>query len=331
MSIPLYLTILLCCGCAFLGYSAATLVRWPSKAVPTDSKLLALKAAQPEKPSVELTQFQELLQSLRDVTTQVTSQVDRHNLRLNEASHMLESPEQSAGTVVLAATTLLITANQQLQAELASARDEIERQREQIDSVVVESRTDALTKLANRRAVDLELERQFGLHRRKQSTVSLLMIDIDHFKRFNDNHGHMVGDKVLQGVARSLVTTLRDTDFVGRFGGEEFAALLPVARLGDAVKTAERVRKAIADTLHNVGDSMLQVTLSIGVAEINFGESPADLVRRADEALYAAKRGGRNQCCYHDGMACKPSTAIDRTSSDSGSVAETISVEERRS
>jgi diguanylate cyclase len=310
MSLPVYVIILLCCGCVSVGYLAAILCRRPTRIAPADPSSLVLKAPQHEQASVEAKQCQELLQSLRDVTTKVTSQVDQHNLRLNEASLMLESPEPSAGTVVLAATSLLITANQQLQTELASAKNEIERQREQMDSVMAESRTDALTKLANRRAVDLELERQFDLYRRKQSTVSLLMIDIDHFKRFNDNHGHMIGDMVLQGVARNLAATLRDIDFVGRFGGEEFAALLPLAQLDEAVRAAERIRRAIAETPHNFGEAALQVTLSVGIAEIRSDESPADLVRRADEALYAAKRGGRNKCFYHDGMACNPSTAL---------------------
>lgn len=314
-----------------LGYLSANFSRRPARMAPADPVVIFPAAPKHQKASVEVIQFQALLQSLRDVTTQVTSQVDQHSLRLNEASLMLKFPENTAETVVLTAASMLITANKQLQTELASAKNEIERQRQQIDLVMVESRTDALTKLANRRAFDLELERQFGLHRRKHSTVSLLMFDIDDFKRVNDRHGHMVGDLVLQGVARSLVASLRDTDFIGRFGGEEFAALLPVAQLGDAVKAAERARKAIADSRYSVGDAVLKVTLSIGVAEISIGESPDDLVRRADQALFAAKRGGRNNCFYHDGAACEPSTAFGSPSNDTGSVVDESVAERRRS
>ena len=132
-----------------------------------------------------------------------------------------------------------------------------------------------------------------------------MIIDIDYFKRFNDRYGHLVGDQLLKCFARCLTNTFRETDFVARFGGEEFVAILPNTSLEDAFNTAERVRDLIEISRYKVGDLDLQLTASIGIKEVECGEIDEELIQRADEALYAAKNGGRNRCCYHDGTTLR--------------------------
>jgi len=148
------------------------------------------------------------------------------------------------------------------------------------------------------------MDRLFAQRRRDGSTFCVVIMDIDHFKRVNDHYGHMVGDRLLKCFSRCLVNTFRETDFVARFGGEEFIAVLPRTTLDAAAKAAERVRNVIETALHRVGDVEIKMSASIGVKEIGEGETWEEILQKADAALYAAKNGGRNQSFYHDGNQC---------------------------
>ncbi len=152
---------------------------------------------------------------------------------------------------------------------------------------------DPLTQLANRRVLDERLEQEFARAVRHRHPLACLMIDVDHFKRVNDTHGHVVGDRVLTHVAAAIRTTIRKTDLAGRYGGEEFLVLVPETPATGAQVLAERLRRAIAAS--SEGD-LPRVTVSVGIATTE-GEvaSSAELLRRADEALYAAKEGGRDR------------------------------------
>lgn len=249
-------------------------------------------------------QLRLMVESLYNLTSQVDSQVGQHSVRVNQITHNLESPVDTDSSMVLTAGKLLITANQKLQADLEEAKSEIQRQREQTNACMLESRTDALTGLANRRAFDIEIARAFSQRRRDGKTFSLLIVDVDHFKRINDKYGHMVGDRLLKGFSRCLMNTFRDFDFVARYGGEEFVAIMPNTSLQEAIKAAERVRTAIADCRFRVGELEMQITASLGVKEVEERESEIELMEKADSAMYAAKRGGRNRCYYHDGTTC---------------------------
>ncbi len=159
------------------------------------------------------------------------------------------------------------------------------------------SRTDPLTGLANRRAFDRELAWRFEHARRYGRPLSLAMIDLDHFKEINDQYGHPAGDAVLQRVAQILDRCTRDSDFVARFGGEEFVGILPETPLLEALQFAEKIRAAVAAAEFEIP---LRVTVSIGVAGMPRSEvdSAEALLRAADEALYRAKEKGRNRVEY---------------------------------
>lgn len=160
--------------------------------------------------------------------------------------------------------------------------------------------TDKLTGAANRHVLDLVLERDINAIGRRLRTLSLLIVDIDHFKAVNDLHGHLVGDSVIRSVAATVRRCVRDSDTLFRWGGEEFLVLLPDCDLEYANRVAEKVRAAIAGRKTVVGDAEIAVTASLGVAELATGESAEELLRRTDRALYQAKTGGRDRIVRAD-------------------------------
>ncbi|MEM1264097.1 MAG: GGDEF domain-containing protein [Pseudomonadota bacterium] len=175
-------------------------------------------------------------------------------------------------------------------------------QRQQLHSL---SLTDALTGAANRRALDEALQARAPMPQ-GQSPISIIMIDIDFFKRINDDFGHATGDRVLQAIAGSIVANVRDGDQLYRIGGEEFLVLADGAGIRDAQQLGEKLREAIA-TLHikprSDATQVLAVTISLGVAELMIDETPDQWLKRADSALYEAKRSGRNQTSLADKTA----------------------------
>jgi diguanylate cyclase (GGDEF)-like protein len=131
--------------------------------------------------------------------------------------------------------------------------------------------------------------------------MALVMVDIDYFKRFNDTYGHQVGDHVLCGLAGNLLDHAGPNDLVSRYGGEEFALVLPETGQEAACDRAERLRQAVEAARYRDGAEELRVTISVGVALLTAGDDPAGLLRRADAALYASKESGRNRVSWHDG------------------------------
>jgi len=151
---------------------------------------------------------------------------------------------------------------------------------------------DPLTSVFNRRSFMILLDKSVNLMQRMNSPLALLVLDLDHFKRLNDTWGHSCGDAVLKAVARSLTATLRANDSVIRWGGEKFLLIFSGCELPQALPLAERCRSGLMRVEH---DRVGQVTLSMGVGELQRGETLAQLIERVDQALYAAKHGGRNQ------------------------------------
>ena len=154
---------------------------------------------------------------------------------------------------------------------------------------------DPLTGLANRRKLSEHLRQETERAKRHASRFSLAILDVDHFKRFNDVHGHEVGDRVLGELARTLQQGLREYDLCGRWGGEEFIVLLPDTALSEALAVVGRVHAGIRQCSVVQEGLALSITASIGLAEYQLGESFADTLRRADNALLEAKRRGRDR------------------------------------
>lgn len=188
----------------------------------------------------------------------------------------------------------LSTLNTQLEAshqEVAKLQTELKRARE-------EASLDQLSGITNRRGFDNELARMCRESTQSGMVLSLVMIDIDHFKRVNDTYGHPFGDQVIRGVGQALSSLTQRRDVAARYGGEEFALLLPETPLVGAQNVAERIRAAIArgNIKRGNGDAPISnITISAGVAQLVPGEDPTSLLARADRALYASKQGGRNR------------------------------------
>ena len=177
--------------------------------------------------------------------------------------------------------------------ELEEKARELETQRAAIEQL---ANTDALTGTASRRHFHELGERELARATRHDEPIAALVLDIDHFKRVNDEYGHAGGDAVLRAFARRCQAQLRGTDILGRVGGEEFAVLLPATALPEALAAAERIRAAVADVAMAVEGTTLPVTVSIGVTSRRASETTLEaLLVAADEALYAAKRAGRNR------------------------------------
>ena len=162
------------------------------------------------------------------------------------------------------------------------------------------SARDSLTGLYNRWYVMEKIDSEMNRSLRHGSPVSLIMMDIDHFKRVNDSFGHSAGDRVLRSVGQVLRDSCRVYDVAGRYGGEEFCIVLPETRVGNTTVVAERIRERLAASRFDVGEESVVVTASIGIAgiesiEAEDGLSPLSLIDRADQALYSAKHHGRNR------------------------------------
>ena len=154
---------------------------------------------------------------------------------------------------------------------------------------------DPLTDTGNRIAMDQTLQREIDMSRRHLQPLSLLMLDIDHFKRINDDHGHSAGDEVLKAVAAAIKSQLRNVDMVFRFGGEEFLILLSNTGREAAALVGERLRFATQAKEYSADGKSVELTVSLGCSTLLPGESAESLLRRADSALYVAKREGRNR------------------------------------
>lgn len=188
--------------------------------------------------------------------------------------------------------------NKTLEARLASSRQEIEQLQQNLETVRIESLTDPLTTLANRKYFDAALAKGVDDAKQKLEPLSLLMLDIDHFKGFNDKYGHLIGDQVLRLVALSMKQNVKGQDVAARYGGEEFIVALPNTALQSAITVADHVRRAVMTKelmKRSSGERLGRVTISIGVATLRAGDTPQLLIDRADKCLYAAKRHGRNR------------------------------------
>ena len=189
--------------------------------------------------------------------------------------------------------------NRQLEALIESRTRELEDANRRLEKL---SRMDGLTGIANRRSFDRMLAQEWSRAQRASAPLSLIMLDVDHFKHFNDHYGHPAGDKVIQLVAEVVREVIRESDIAGRYGGEEFVVLLPdVDKIG-ARLFAERLRQLVEALVVDYEGQEIRFTISLGVADL--GQRTQDhqqLIDWADRALYQSKHGGRNQVSVHGG------------------------------
>lgn len=181
-------------------------------------------------------------------------------------------------------------------ADLVAANERLSVLNKELEQLSI---TDSLTQVYNRRYFMERLHQEVKRVYRYGSSVSLLMLDIDHFKAVNDTHGHLAGDTVLAGVARVIAKKLRDTDLLARYGGEEFALLAMPMEYPGALQLAERVRALVEEHVFSYEGRSIKVTLSIGVSTWKpvMKENFEEMIRQADQALYSAKEAGRNRVC----------------------------------
>jgi len=190
------------------------------------------------------------------------------------------------------------TRAEKLEAGFVEKTRELDAIRDSLNKSEERAKTDTLTGLPNRRALEEFFRTAQVAAMEKDQPLSVLLIDIDHFKTFNDRFGHAVGDQVLRLVAKVLRDRVREVDLPARYGGEELIAVLPGADLAACHASAERIRRSIAEctiTRRSTGEVLPGITVSIGVAQFQPGESMADLIERCDRGLYFAKRSGRNR------------------------------------
>jgi diguanylate cyclase len=247
----------------------------------------------------------EQLDSISGAIKVAQKSTETYGKTLAGASEALSAPSQvnSESLVRLAkglasATKKVQRENTSLEQRLSASTHEVSRLRENLEQVRREAMTDALTGLANRKALDDGLARRCAEADASAAPLTLAIIDIDHFKRFNDTWGHQTGDQVIRYVA-SVIGRIGDPPRLSaRFGGEEFAVLFPREQIKAVVRELEAIRREIGSrTLkrRSTNDDLGTVTVSIGVAEYETGEGPGAFVERADAALYASKRAGRDR------------------------------------
>ncbi len=249
------------------------------------------------------TQLNSTLKDMSGAVSEVRSATSQYSGALKDVSGKIKPGMNSEDFTIILENILkdtdqMVAHNRNLEEKLDQSAEKMKDLQRDLELIRKEALTDGLTGLSNRKAFDVEIRRVIGESRNDGKSFSLLMMDIDHFKAFNDNFGHQVGDQVLRLVARTMVEGVKGRDIAARYGGEEFAIILPDTPLRAGMAVAEHLREAVAtkDVVNrNTGEKLGRITLSAGVAEFQTDEDRETLIERADAALYTAKHNGRNQ------------------------------------
>ncbi len=248
-----------------------------------------------------VTQLVEFLEQANESTAGYGEQLAEHSGKL-ATSATADEVRKTVGAI-LEETRKMAHQHKKLEGSLNQSQSEIKTLRQNINSIRKEALTDALTGIANRKCFDDRLLLYVKESMESGDPLSLLLLDIDHFKKFNDSYGHQLGDEVLKLVARTFTENVKGRDLPARYGGEEFAILLPKTALDNGATLAEQIRNMVERRRivnRNNGQALGAITVSIGAAEYRLGEPIANIIKRADEALYRAKRDGRNRVCMED-------------------------------
>jgi diguanylate cyclase len=195
-------------------------------------------------------------------------------------------------------TKALISSGKRMQTKIKVSYHDLQVLNQELKKSQEQAMTDSLTGLPNRRWLDQMFELEKVKSKQNQSGFSIIMLDIDHFKRVNDRYGHLAGDHVLKNISKILQKNIRKTDFVSRIGGEEFLVLAPDTSLTDACSIALKIKNSLLSRnwkLKASGEEIQKITASMGIAQYRLHETNDTLIKRADDALYLAKKNGRNQ------------------------------------
>lgn len=251
-----------------------------------------------------------LRNELRRIITSLQSEFERSGGNFSEYAHTLSrfanilngsiSAEKVAEETekIISETQSMESAQHKLELQMSNVLSEVDLLRKELEQVREESLIDALTGISNRKAFDAALDHTINSSRERNASFTVLLADIDRFKKFNDTYGHLVGDKVLRFVASTLKRCVKGKDMAARFGGEEFAVILPHTDQNGAYTVAEQIRKEVSSGKLKdkaSGGAYGRITISIGVAQFYSSDLSNDLIRRADRALYLAKERGRNR------------------------------------
>ncbi len=274
------------------------------------------------KQEVDKKQFLDFLRELSSWTSEFSGDVSKYQSQLSSLSAEVGPKGAVNNDKLQALLSRIMNINEQLQHRLDTAEERLEEQTGQISSYLTEARTDALTGLFNRRAFDRSTDELYAAWSKSNESFSLCLLDIDHFKRINDSQGHQAGDEVLRQLGRQLQTEFADVRCIARYGGEEFAVLTkesgPVA-----AKRMDEFRSRIENLAIAFDGKEIPVTVSVGCAQIDAEDRIGNLVRRADEALYASKLGGRNRVHLHDATLCRLITEVSQAVEPESSLSET--------
>lgn len=246
-----------------------------------------------------------ILSEVQDGIESTGKEVSERGKKIERISSQVSGADGSdkirnIASTILFETHAIVKSSEAFKNRLDSSSEEVESLKKELATEKEKAVTDPLTGLANRRALETELKRKIQAAQEKNSSLCLLMLDIDYFKRINDTHGHLVGDKVLTITATLLKDQVKGKDFTARYGGEEFVVILPDTPIVGAMILAEKIRVNVEGLQLQVKkgkekESVGKVTISIGVARYNSSESMEDLIARADKCLYHSKATGRNR------------------------------------
>jgi diguanylate cyclase len=318
-AIGTFLVVNLLCACIALGVGFAAGVwffgaKMAKPANNQDEKKKSAKQLEANKRTVERASM--AASQVADLAQSVATDVGDHAAKMKAISADLAGIDRQstgANAAVFSAMDQMLAANSELQQRLEKAEQQLAVQAAEIKAHESEARTDSLTGLANRRAFDDELKRRLAEWQRRGTPCTLVLLDIDFFKKFNDTHGHQVGDEVLRSVAKVLIAQSRNEDLPCRYGGEEFGVILPTTAAVAACVVAERIRTAVESSQTICNGKPLKVTCSLGVSDFGEDDDVAKLIRRADDALYASKKAGRNCGYWNTGEKFVPVTAPQET------------------
>lgn len=260
----------------------------------------------PEEPTPEAAGTAKVLTKLNKIVESISFDVEEHNESVEDVTKELQLMDLSDTESVVAVVARLLSANNRLQHQLTSAESRLQDQAKVIQTHVRDARTDPLTSVANRRAFDSEINEGEQSLSAAGEPMTVMMMDVDYFKKINDIHGHLAGDEMLRHVSNLLKRKTRREGLVCRYGGEEFAVVFRNKSIHEVLDLADRVRESIGESGINFEGKFLKVTMSAGVAEIKPNESALEMVGRADDAMIMAKQNGRNRAYWNDGSKSIP-------------------------